>query len=602
SGGMLAAALLLLLAAAAGPGRAGRDAFREELLLSPLPDGDVAASFQFRTRWDADLQRGAVSHYRLFPKALGRLVAALGVRELHLALTQGFWRTRVWGQPPLQAPAGAELWVWFQPTVTNVDKAWKELSNILSGIFCASLNFIDSTNTVIPTASFKPLGLANGTDHHLLRYAVLPREVVCTENLTPWKKLLPCGSKAGLAVLLKAERLFHSSYHSQAVHIRPICRDASCLAVSWELRQTLTVVFDTFSSGQGKKGKLSGSALWTLSVPGTSLSLLLTLPPADWSLFKMFSRTLTDACPLASQSKVYVDISPKNKEKELLEVTPSPASVHEAIVQGDKRTYAVYDLLSPSLFNTSRSLNVQLKWKRPQDSSDLPTPILHAQRYVSGYGLQTGEISTLIYNTHPYRAFPVILLETVPWYLRLYVHTLTIITKGKENKPSYIHYQPAQDRRRPHLLEMLIQLPANSVTKITIQFERALLKWTEYTPDPNHGFYVSSSVLSALVPSVIAMKDVDVEQSPLFTSLFPSSDGSSYFVRLYTEPLLVNLPTPDFSMPYNVICLTCTVVAVCYGSFYNLLTRTFHVEEPSRGGLAKRLANIIRKFRGVPPL
>ncbi|NWT46339.1 PIGT transamidase, partial [Chroicocephalus maculipennis] len=605
SSGMLAA-VLLLLAAAAGPAlvpvRAGRDALREELLLSPLPDGDVAATFQFRTRWDADLQRGAVSHYRLFPKALGRLVAALGVRELHLALTQGFWRTRVWGQPPLQAPAGAELWVWFQPTVTDVDKAWEELSNILSGIFCASLNFIDSTNTVIPTASFKPLGLANGTDHRLLRYAVLPREVVCTENLTPWKKLLPCGSKAGLAVLLKAERLFHSSYHSQAVHIRPICRDASCLAVSWELRQTLTVVFDTFSSGQGKKGKLGGSVLWSLSVHSTSLSLPLTLPPADWSLFKMFSRTLTDACPLASQSKVYVDISPKNKEKELLEVTPPPTSVDEAIVQGDKRTYAVYDLLSPSLFNTSRSLNVQLKWKRPQDSSDLPTPVLHAQRYVSGYGLQTGEISTLIYNTHPYRAFPVILLETVPWYLRLYVHTLTIITKGKENKPSYIHYQPAQDRRRPHLLEMLIQLPANSVTKITIQFERALLKWTEYTPDPNHGFYVSSSVLSALVPSVIAMKDADVEQSPLFTSLFPSSDGSSYFVRLYTEPLLVNLPTPDFSMPYNVICLTCTVVAVCYGSFYNLLTRTFHVEEPSRGGLAKRLANIIRKFRGVPPL
>ncbi|KAH0619097.1 hypothetical protein JD844_018763 [Phrynosoma platyrhinos] len=515
------------------------------------------------------------SHYRLFPKALGQLISKYSVRELHLSLTQGFWRTRSWGQPYLQAPAGAELWVWFQDSVTDLDKAWKDLSNILSGIFCASLNFIDSTNTVTPTASFKPLGLANVTDHRFLRYAVLPREVVCTENLTPWKKLLPCSSKAGLAVLLKAERLFHSSYHSQAVHIRPICRDASCLTVSWELRQTLTVVFDSFASGHGKK---------------------------DWSLFKIFSRTLTEACPLASQSKVYVDISSRGQEKELLEVSPAPLSVHEASVQGERRTYAVYDLLNPLLFNSSRSLNVQLKWKRPQDGLDLPAPVLHAQRYVSGYGLQTGEISTLIYNTHPYRAFPVLLLETVPWYLRLYIHTLTIITKGKENKPSYIHYQPAQDRRRPHLLEMLIQLPANSVTKITIQFERALLKWTEYTPDPNHGFYVSSSVLSSLVPSVIAMKDEEEELSPLFASLFPSSDGSSYFVRLYTEPLLVNLPTPDFSMPYNVICLTCTVVAVCYGSFYNLLTRTFQVEEPNRGGLAKRLANIIRKIRGVPPL
>lgn len=62
--GMAAAALLLLLLVAAGPGRADagrerRDALREELLLSPLPTGDVAATFQFRTRWDANLQRGS---------------------------------------------------------------------------------------------------------------------------------------------------------------------------------------------------------------------------------------------------------------------------------------------------------------------------------------------------------------------------------------------------------------------------------------------------------------------------------------------------------------------------------------------------------------
>ena len=63
-------------------------------------------------------------------------------------------------------------------------------------------------------------------------------------------------------------------------------------------------------------------------------------------------------------------------------------------------------------------------------------PFLYAQRYVSGYGLQSGELSTLLYNTHPYRAFPVLLLDSVPWYLRLYVHTLTITSKGKENKPS----------------------------------------------------------------------------------------------------------------------------------------------------------------------
>ncbi|XP_036158149.1 GPI transamidase component PIG-T-like, partial [Myotis myotis] len=254
----------------------------------------------------------------------------------------------------------------------------------------------------------------------------------------------------------------------------------------------------------------------------------------------------------------------------------------------------------PLKVNSSRNLNLQLKWKSPPENEAPPVPFLHAQRYVSGSGLQSGERSTLLYNTHPDRAFPVLLLDIVPWYLRLCVHTVTITSKGKENQPSYIHYQPAQDRLQPHLLEMLIQLPASSVTKVSIQFERALLKWTEYTPDPNHGFYVSPSVLSALVPSVVAAKPVDWEESPLFSSLFPVSDSSSSFLRLYTEPLLVSLPTPDFSMPDNVICLTCAVVAVCYGSFYSLLTRTFHTEEPRTGGLAKRLANLIRRARGVP--
>ncbi len=46
-------------------------------------------------------------------------------------------------------------------------------------------------------------------------------------------------------------------------------------------------------------------------------------------------------------------------------------------------------------------------------------------------------------------------------------------------------------------------------------------------------------------------------------------------IRIYTETLLVSLPTPDFSMPYNVITLTCTVIALFFGSMFNLMTRGF---------------------------
>nr|XP_020471354.1 GPI transamidase component PIG-T [Monopterus albus] len=549
-----------------------KDDFQEELVIRPLHSGDIYASFQFRTLWETDFMKGnKVSHYRLFPKSLGQVISKFSVQELHISFTQGYWRTMQWGQPFLPSPPGAELWVWFQDSVTDVDGMWKELTNVLSGIFCASLNFIDSTNTVQPSASFKPLGISNVTDHRFLRYATLPREIVCTENLTPWKKLLPCGSKAGLAVLLKSEKLFHSSFHSEAVHIRPVCQDLLCKTTSWELRQTLNVVFDLHTSGQGKR---------------------------EWSLFKMFSRTLTEACPLASSSKIYIDIT-DNPQWEQFELSPATPLLSQALVLGDRRTFSVYDLTQQITFGTVRSLNLLIRWK--SNEGDMLRPLLHAERYVAGYGLQTGEIHTLMYNNHPYRSFPVLLLDSVPWYLRLYIHTLTVTSKGKHNKPSYIHYQPSKDRVRPHLLEMLIQLPPNSVTEVTVQFERALLKWTEYTPDPNHGFYVGSSVISSLVPSIAAMDTNSTLERPLFSSFFPCKEESSYFVRIYTEPLLVNLPTPDFSMPYNVICLTCTVVAVGYGSLYNLLTRSFQIEEPSPG-LAKRIANVIRKVRGVPPL
>ena len=65
----------------------------------------------------------------------------------------------------------------------------------------------------------------------------------------------------------------------------------------------------------------------------------------------------------------------------------------------------------------------------------------------------------------------------------------------------YIHYVPGKDRLRPYHMEMVLYLPANSVTRLSFEFDRALLKWTEYPPDANHGFYVNSAVISGNLPS-----------------------------------------------------------------------------------------------------
>jgi phosphatidylinositol glycan class T len=54
---------------------------------------------------------------------------------------------------------------------------------------------------------------------------------------------------------------------------------------------------------------------------------------------------------------------------------------------------------------------------------------------------------------------------------------------------------------------------------------------------------------------------------------------------VYSPDLLVPLAVPDFSMPYNVICLTSTVLAVYVGSTLNaLLRRSSEVAGAAAGG------------------
>ena len=75
---------------------------------------------------------------------------------------------------------------------------------------------------------------------HLL-HGTLPREVVCTENLTPFLKLLPCKGKAGISSLLDGHKLFDASWQTMAIDVRPVCPDggAECMV---EMEQTVDMV------------------------------------------------------------------------------------------------------------------------------------------------------------------------------------------------------------------------------------------------------------------------------------------------------------------------------------------------------------------------
>lgn len=127
----------------------------------------------------------------------------------------------------------------------RADARWLTLTNALSGLFCASLNFVDSTKTIRPVMSFQPEGhhpSSSLSSLHLL-HGTLPHEVVCTENLTPFLKLLPCKGKAGISSLLDGHKLFDASWQTMAVDIRPLCpSDGS--ECTLEIEQTVDMVLD----------------------------------------------------------------------------------------------------------------------------------------------------------------------------------------------------------------------------------------------------------------------------------------------------------------------------------------------------------------------
>ena len=73
--------------------------------------------------------------------------------------------------------------------------------------------------------------LAGNLSEDHLRYAALPRETVCTENFTPWKKLLPCDNQVpvgGDSALVSVVGV--RSNQSNATH-RPILFACLCVCM-----------------------------------------------------------------------------------------------------------------------------------------------------------------------------------------------------------------------------------------------------------------------------------------------------------------------------------------------------------------------------------
>lgn len=541
------------------PSSLSRDTFTEELLLKPLFSEQLYAHFQFSTVWNIDPSNEQYHHTHLFPRALGEIIARFNVHELHVSLTSGLWRYESWGYPVVDAAPGAEVWAWFKPDTVNIEENWKLLSNSLSGLLCASFNFVDNSNTVSPEFSFRPRGVMDWQtlNNTYLRYATLPREIVCTENLTPFKKLLPCDSRSGLASLLNSGYIHNTKYHSIGLHLRQTCSDEECTSPALELQLSVSLVYD-------------------YALLGTR----------NWSFKKLFGQGLNGKCPLAKNSTIYVDLSSKAQHK--FELSPTPDSLVTSIRGGQVTDYAVFNV--PPMF-----LSVAATYKDSMELAVNIPPMLHGNQYLTGYGQERGGLVTEIYNNH-WASLDVVLLQNIAWYVPVYLHTLKIVSNGVEIEPTILKYKPGSQRTRPYYIEIVVRLPARSVTTISADFDFLFLKWQEYPPDANHGFYIGSAVISSYLPLAKNYTGLPLDSSTIYGSFNASRSG--YIVQIRTENMVITLPTPDFSMPYNVICLACTVVALAFGPLHNITTKRLVLRKKVEVKLLERVKTKICQVVG----
>ena len=200
-------------------------AYEETLKIQPLNDGHLMASFKFTQEYQQSDQEG-FRYFGDFPGSIVDLVDEAGVVDLELGMTVGRWQFGEWGMPefPL-TPTGLFISAW-------IDGEWERLKQSLSGLVCASTNLASAQH--IGRSASQRDGLAK--QHYMVQ---MPREAFCTENLTPFLRLLPCESRAGLASLLNPHQVLDNRFHS--INLRVQVREGKLF-----LTQQLSLVFNWY--------------------------------------------------------------------------------------------------------------------------------------------------------------------------------------------------------------------------------------------------------------------------------------------------------------------------------------------------------------------
>lgn len=527
---------------------ASSKSYHEDLTLRPLPQNKLLSTFHFVAEQE-DPQVGTslegFAEYTTFPRSLGQIMSRANTHELHLRFSQGWWDAESWGVPPANGTfaggVGVEMWAWVAgDDLAEAQANWHRLAHSLSGLFCASLNFLDKTAVTQLDSDILPRsGDASVGENLFLLRGALPGEPVCTENLTPFIKLLPCKARAGVASLLDGHHLFDSQWQTMSV-------DVDHIGDRLRLTQSITNVIDVGHMQRRRRDPLPRPDPYEELVckqrPWSADYVCLPddAQSAEWVLSEIFGKPLAAACPLAGEGPhVFIDTS-NNWQVQVDNSSP---------VEHGKTSFSLGE--SP--------VDIVLSSDNSKTVLDKEVPEVYVDRSFTGHGQQSGGLRTVFTNPRDSEV-SLVYIESLPWFMKLYLYTMS----GDLDIIEDIDYTSAEDRERPSKVQLQIRLPPKSQKSIEYKFDKSLLFIEEYPPDANHGFEIAPALLLT---------------------------STGYTTR--TTSLLLSLAVPDFSMPYNVIILTSTVMALAFGTIVNLVSKKVVPESIGEKLVARKPVNVV---------
>lgn len=90
--------------------------YNENLLLRPLPQSSLLASFNFHN--SIPQKSFQAQNFETFPRSLGQILLHSHTHELHLRFSTGRWDSETWGTRPWngsrEGGTGVELWAWVE--------------------------------------------------------------------------------------------------------------------------------------------------------------------------------------------------------------------------------------------------------------------------------------------------------------------------------------------------------------------------------------------------------------------------------------------------------------------------------------------------------